>query len=391
MVDHLTGMPQRLRILFALPGLHRVTRGAEVAFEELGRALSAMSECEVTLLGSGQERDGEPYRFVHAGCLRRELFERWPTLPCLRSHFEYEELSFLPGLLRKYRPEDYDITITCSYPYTNWALRSRKSGGHRPWHIYVTQNGDWPVHENRREYRYFGCDGLVCTNPVYYERNRERWPTVLIPNGVNPDVFFPGKRGGGRSEFDLPESARVVLMVSALSPTKKVVEGIEAVAKVPGAFLVVAGDGELRAEVEFAGKNLLSDRFRRIVLPRSKMPSLYRCADVFLHMSQNESSANAYIEALATGLPIVTHDWAVTRWTLEDQAIFVDTSDSSATARGLCEALDTLHSKEVESRRAIVERRFTWAAIARQYHEFFLRIASQAVGEKESDLVAADA
>jgi len=360
--------PPPLRILFALPGLHRVVRGAEVAFEELARSLSAIPNCKVTLLGSGQTRTDEPYHFLHAGCIKRETFERWPRIPALRNHFAYEELTFIPGLLRRYRPADYDITVTCSYPYTNWTLRSRKSRGQRPCHIYVTQNGDWPVQENRREYRYFGCDGLVCTNPVYFERNRHRWPTVLIPNGVNPDVFFP--ESSDRLKFDLPTDARIVLMVSALSPSKRVLEGIEAVSKVPNSFLVIAGDGELRDEVEQTGQKLLPGRFRRVSLPRSQMPALYRCANVFLHMSQDEPSANAYIEALASGLPIVTHDWEVTRWTLEDQATFVDTSDLQAVAEGLCEVRGS-----TESRRKLVERRFTWSAIANQYHEFFTQIA----------------
>jgi hypothetical protein len=50
-------------------------------------------------------------------------------------------------------------------------------------------------------------------------------------------------------------------------------------------------------------------------------------------MSREESSALTYLGALATGLPVVAQATPVTRWTFEDQAFLVDTSDEEATAR----------------------------------------------------------
>ena len=75
------------------------------------------------------------------------------------------------------------------------------------------------------------------------ERNEDRWFSSLIPNGVDPRVFKPGP--GPRTKFDLPTDAPVILMVSALIPSKNVLEGIRAVARLPDAHLVVAGDALL--------------------------------------------------------------------------------------------------------------------------------------------------
>src|SRR4029077_12735776 len=101
--------------------------------------------------------------------------------------------TFVPGLVRRYRPSEYDVTVTCSYPFINWVLRRPARSGNRPAHIFVTQNGDWPVYAGNSEYRFFGCDGLVCTNPDFYERNKKRWRTRLIPNGVDCNRFLPGE------------------------------------------------------------------------------------------------------------------------------------------------------------------------------------------------------
>src|SRR5271168_2041061 len=110
-----------MRILFALPGLHRLNRGAEIAFISVASELAKTGD-QITLLGSGEQRFGAPYRFVRAGSIPRQRFERFPSVPCLRDECAYEELTFIPGFLRAYRPADYDVVVGCSYPFTNWAL-----------------------------------------------------------------------------------------------------------------------------------------------------------------------------------------------------------------------------------------------------------------------------
>jgi glycosyltransferase involved in cell wall biosynthesis len=356
-------------VLFALPGLHRVTRGAEVALESIARRVAVRSAWRVTLIGSGWPRAAEPYRFRRAGCIDRRWFGHWPSLPWLRDEHMYEELTFAPSLLRAYTPADYDLTVTCSYPYTNQILARRGRADRRPPHIFITQNGDWPAYANEREFRYFHCDGLVCTNPAYYDRLRDRWRCALIPNGVDPDLFHPGP--AERSQFGLPSDAPVALMASALSPSKRVLEGIEAAGRVPDLHLIVAGDGPQRERVRAVGERRMPGRFHWLTVQRDKMPALYRAVDVFLHMSRDEPSANAYLEALATGLPIVTTDRAVTRWTLEDCALLVDTTDRGAVAGALQRALDQRTPQQIEARRALVHRRFTWDQIADQYAAFF--------------------
>jgi glycosyltransferase involved in cell wall biosynthesis len=160
-------------------------------------------------------------------------------------------------------------------------------------------------------------------------------------------------------------------MVSALAPSKRVLEGVTAAAAVPGAYLLVAGDGELRQQVQELGNRLMPGRFRLTTFPRSQMPRVYNSVDVLLHMSQDEPSANTYIEALACGLPIVTHDRYVTRWTLENNAVLVNTSDQEAVADALIRGLEMKRPSDVIARRDLVERRFSWSSIAEQYCDFF--------------------
>jgi hypothetical protein len=111
-----------MRILFAIPGLHLYNRGAEIAFTSIANELATMGE-SVTLIGSGLPHEGAQYRFLHAGSIARENFEFYPSVPALRNQFAYEDLTFIPNLLFRYKPQEYDVTLTCSFPFTNIALR----------------------------------------------------------------------------------------------------------------------------------------------------------------------------------------------------------------------------------------------------------------------------
>ena len=352
-----------MRLLFALPGFHRVDRGAEVALLSVADACARAGD-EVTVMGSGAARAGTAYRFVHVPSIRRERFEALPSAPMLRGDTGYEEASFAPGLAMRYRPGDYDVTVTCSFPFTNFILRRPGLGRTRPRHVFVTQNGDWPAISRDWEFRWFGCDGLVCTNPDFHHRNQERWRAALIPNGVDLARFHPGI--GDRAVFGLPERAPVVLMVSALIASKRVSDGIRAVAAVPDAHLVVAGDGHLRDEVDSLAAELLPNRFSRLAVAPADMPALYRSADLFLHMSRGESFGNVYVEAMACGLPIVAHDSARLRWIVGDEEPLVDTEDLtavSAAVRGTL-ANDGKHAP-------IRAARFGWDRIGAEYRAFF--------------------
>jgi len=374
-IDHANSLP-KLRVAMLLPGLGRVQRGAETAFRELARGLSSFSDVDVTLFGTGGDTP-EGVRMLQVGCVPRERFERWPTMPVLRNEYCYEEMSFILSLIsrRQFRPRDFDVALHCTFPFTNWFLqRAERLGG--PKAVFVTENGDWMCRADSREFRTFGCSGLVCTNPEYFERHKDRYPTRLIPNGVDPEVFFPSSDADEAVDPRIPPTARVALMSSALIESKRVADAVRAVAKVPDVYLAIAGDGPEREAIRQLAIEALPGRHVLLgSVPRETMPALYRRAAVFLHMSQIEPGCISYVEAAASGLPVVAHDTPVTRWTFGGSAVLVNTSDIEAVAAGLRQALSPAAADLGRAARRHVVAEWSWASLAGKYREFMRSIA----------------
>ena len=332
---------------------------------------------DVTLIGSGPAVESAPYRYLSASLIKRERFEQFPSLPAFRNETAWEEASFLPGFLRVYRPQDYDVTLACSYPFLNWALRSRRQGGKRPAHVFVTQNGDWPARAGNSEYRFFGCDGLIGINPDYYEANRERFVSALIPNGVDLARFHPGR--ARRSTFGLPEDVPLVLMASALIESKNVEAGIEAVSKLPGVYLAVAGDGPLRERLKAKADALMPGRFHNFTTTPEQMPDVYRTSDLFMHLSKDEAFGNVYVEAMASGIATVSWNLPRTRWITEKTAHLVPTDDIGALSKAIRSGLNASHATERLASRA---EYFSWQRIGGLYEDFLGQIVSGTVTAK---------
>ncbi|MFT3852363.1 MAG: glycosyltransferase family 4 protein [Ilumatobacteraceae bacterium] len=353
-----------------------------MAFGAIATQLAERGE-DVTVVGSGEPRPDVPYQFVHSPLISRRRFERFPKFPPLRSEYAYEDATFMATFMPRYRPSEFDVTVSCSYPFINWMLSRWPGERRRPLHMYITENGDWPAYSTDREFRAFRCDALVCTNPLYLERNRERWRCALIPNGIDPSRFSPGP--ATKAAFGVPDDKPLIVMASALVESKRVLAAMRAVARVPDAHMIVAGDGPLRDDVDALAAEALPGRFQRMVLESGRMPDLYRSADAFLHTSLWESFGNVYIEAMACGTPVVAHRYSVTEWIFGNDGTdgmgdrqtdgLVDTEDEDATVAALQRAIGTPKSA-LTAQAAATAQRFAWSTIGAQYQKFLAEIVA---------------
>ncbi|MEU0375257.1 glycosyltransferase [Streptomyces sp. NPDC006283] len=131
----------------------------------------------------------------------------------------------------------------------------------------------------------------------------------VVPNGVDAARFrFDAERRRAvRHRLGIPGDAFVVGGVGRLVPGKRFDVLVEAVAALPGARLLLAGDGPQREALRALAVRLdAADRVRLLgACDGDAVPALLSAMDVFVSASRDEAFGLAVVEALAAGLPVL--------------------------------------------------------------------------------------
>jgi len=123
--------------------------------------------------------------------------------------------------------------------------------------------------------------------------------------GVDLARFVPSDRATGKARFGV--TGPLVASLGALIPRKGHDVVIRAAASLPGVSLLIAGEGSERAVLEREiARCGASDRIRLLgAVPHGDLHHLLAAADVMALCSASEGLANAWVESLACGTPIV--------------------------------------------------------------------------------------
>lgn len=137
----------------------------------------------------------------------------------------------------------------------------------------------------------------------------------VLHNGIDLSRFTkntPSNSAAGRSELSFAADDLVVGTVGSLSPVKNHAMLIKAMStairSVPKLRLLIVGEGPLRQTLE---KQVLDADLQssvRFTGQRENVVDLMGCMDMYVCSSTSEATSNAMLEAMASGLPIVTTD-----------------------------------------------------------------------------------
>lgn len=164
-------------------------------------------------------------------------------------------------------------------------------------------------------------DALVAISPQVRRDLLETYAVAresqvhLVPLGFNLARFLSigdADRTRARRELGVPADAVVVATVGRLTAIKQhglFLEMASVLAKrSPGFVFVIAGDGELRGELEARAESLGIKPFVRFLGWRGDLESIYGATDVFVLTSRNEGTPVALIEAMASAVASVSTD-----------------------------------------------------------------------------------
>jgi glycosyltransferase involved in cell wall biosynthesis len=137
-------------------------------------------------------------------------------------------------------------------------------------------------------------------------------PVHIIPTGLNLADFADCDGPAFRARHGISPERPVMAYVGRVAFEKnldfllRVTDAVRH--RLPGALLVIAGEGPARASLERAvAKRGLADnvRFVGYLERKTELPACYCAADVFVFASRTETQGLVLLEALALGVPVV--------------------------------------------------------------------------------------
>lgn len=120
----------------------------------------------------------------------------------------------------------------------------------------------------------------------------------VFPNGVELDLFSNIDRATARAKFGLNDDCFAISAIGSFNHNKGISRVAEAIDGIPGVVGLYAGAG---LQPPIAANNAFCS-----TLPPSEIPYLLAASDVFVLPTLIEGCCNAIVEAIASGLPIIS-------------------------------------------------------------------------------------
>ena len=211
-----------------------------------------------------------------------------------------------------------------------------------------------------------GATAVAVSNSTANELRRvyRQRTDAVIPNGVDTELFSPGDRRAARARFGLDSQERYALFVGRFEPLKGA-DTVPEACRRAGFRLLVAGPSAPPSAISLG------------TLAAAELSIAYRAADCVVLPSRYEACSFVVLEALASGVPVVTTSVG---WTADflsacpaySPFIVRPDLDSVTGALRRVDAFDG--SEPLSQARAYVERHNGFAVFAQRWLELIAKV-----------------
>ncbi len=207
---------------------------------------------------------------------------------------------------------------------------------------------------------------------------------LLVGSGVDTKRFSPTPDETDdelRARLNLSNAAPVFLAVGGVEERKNTIRLLQAFQTLrlqyPSSRLVIAGGASIldhdAYQARFAGVLRHGGASAGAVirtgpLRHKLMPALYRAATSFIFPSIREGFGLVVLEAMASGVPVVTSRIApFTEYLDDDDVLWCDPLDTSSIAAAMAQSVDTSRREQLKSGGLKIAARHDWASAARSH------------------------
>ncbi len=264
--------------------------------------------------------------------------------------------------------------------------------------ILTLQEGD---SEEHLSYRWFGLIALSWKLALRYttvltaistfliaraKKNGFSGEAVLVPNGVDLDIFSVEISDEIKRKIssDLGKKDEDVYLVTVGRLTHKngtddVIRSLPLLPK--NINFIVIGKGDEGPKLQKLADSLgVSERVKFLgFVPYEKIPEYLSVCDIFIRASRSEGFGNAFIEAMATGLPVIATPVGGIPDFLDDRetGLFCAPNNPKSIALAVEAIIDDKRLKEalVAKAKSRVVERYNWSLIAKGMGGVFDRLS----------------
>ncbi|MBU7585854.1 MAG: glycosyltransferase family 4 protein [Nostoc sp. TH1S01] len=209
----------------------------------------------------------------------------------------------------------------------------------------------------------------------------------VIVNGVDLHEFTPGV--ACRQKLNLPENVNLGLFAGDIrTPRKNLDSVLYALVKVPNLHLAVVGSTDGSPFPQLAADLGISERVHFLGYRRD-IPEIMRAVDLFVFPSRYEACTLVLLEALASGLPVITATatGGAELVTPECGIVLPDSDNVDALAAALSSLVSdrTLMQQMGQAARAVAEQ-YSWSTMAQTYMDLFEELQNNEEHSSHPDL-----
>ncbi|MEH2112141.1 glycosyltransferase family 4 protein [Nostoc sp.] len=216
----------------------------------------------------------------------------------------------------------------------------------------------------------------------------------VIVNGVDLEEFTPGESVGvarrrHRQKLGLPENVTLAMFAGDIrTPRKNLDTVLHALVQVPDLHLAVVGHIEGSPFPQLAASLGLSDRVHFIGFRRD-IPEIMRSVDLFIFPSRYEACSLVLLEALSSGLPVITATatGGAELVTPECGVVLTDSNDIDALAVAMMSLVsDSALMQQMSQAARSVAEQYSWTTMAQTYVDLFEELSKNAEHRSDTNL-----